>query len=129
MKAKTQKEIFKDIPNYEGLYQVSNLGRVKSLKRNVICGGSFSGFKTVNERILKPSKTTHGYFKVGISINGKLKNIDVHRLMANTFLNNKENKNLVVDHIDNDKTNNNISNLQLITHRENCSKDRKNKTL
>jgi hypothetical protein len=108
-------EKFKDIPNYKGLYQVSNLGRVKSLKR-----------KNVRmNRLLKPS-LRKGYFKVTLCKNGQQKAFDIHQLVAIAFLNHKPNNYvLVVDHIDNKPLNNNVENLQIITHRKNTSKDRK----
>jgi len=109
-------EVFKDIPGYEGLYQVSNFGKVKSKHSNT-------------HIILSNSKTLKGYEKVTISKNKRKKTYEVHKLMAMAFLNHKPNGNkLVVDHIDNNKLNNNLKNLQIITHRENCSKDICNKT-
>ena len=106
-------EIFKDIPNYEGMYQVSNLGRVKSLKFN-------------KEKILKLGLGGCGYLIVAFC-KGKQKTINVHQLVAIAFLNHKPNGNngLIVDHKDNNPLNNRLENLQLISHRENLSKDRK----
>ncbi len=110
------KEIYKDIEGYEGHYQVSNLGNVKSFKNN-------------KERILKPGIDTDGYKIVGLCKNGKQKTFKVHKLVAMTFLGHKrQGLNEVVDHIDNVKTNNRLDNLQLISHRENTSKDRKGGT-
>jgi hypothetical protein len=114
-------EIWKSIPNYEGLYEVSNLGRVKSLSRFVNSG---MGYK-IKERILKPITDGHGYINVGLSS----KKYKVHKLVAIVFLGHTPNGYaLVVDHINNIKTDNRVNNLQLITNRENCSKDRKNKS-
>jgi len=105
-------EIWKEVKGYEGYYEVSNLGRVKSTR-----------FKKV--RLLKSPVNGSGYPQVGLSIKGNTKYFYVHKLVAMTFLNHKPNDNsLVIDHIDNDKLNNKISNLQLITHRLNASKDR-----
>ena len=118
-----QKEVFKDIPNYKGYYQVSNLGNVKSLQRSV---KNRNGFRTVKERILKPSISSRGYYFVGLTVNGETKTRLIHTLIAESFLNHFTNKHTVCDHIDNDKLNNNISNLQIITIRLNSSKDRKN---
>ena len=121
-----ENEIWKDVPNYEGYYQVSDLGRVKSLSRQIWNGRIFY---TSKEKILKKISDSTNYFIVGLSINGKYKSIKVHQLIAIAFLNHIPcGHKLVVDHIDNDKSNNRLSNLQLISSRENCSKDRKNGT-
>ena len=110
------KEIFRDITGYEGLYQISNLGNVKSLKF------SSSG----KERILKQSKSSNGYYKVALSNNGIAKTSKVHKLVAVAFLNHIPDGNkIVVDHRDCNKLNNNLNNLQLISHRLNLSKDKK----
>lgn len=113
-------EEFRDIKGYEGLYQVSNLGRVKSLSRK----GS------VSERILKVSTDSQGYKRVKLSKEGIVKCYGVHQLLAIAFLGHEPNsyEGLIVDHIDNNPLNNNLENLQLISHRENCSKDKNNKT-
>ncbi len=111
-----KKEIWKEIPGYGNRYQASTLGRIKSLV-----------FK--KERILKLSKDRHGYLNVSLSKNKKRKNFRVHKLIAITFLNHVPNGHVtVIDHIDNDKLKNQLLNLQEITNRENCSKDRKNGT-
>ena len=106
-------EIWKDIKDYEGLYQVSNLGRVKSLKFG-------------KERILKGNKNFNGYSLVALYKDGKTKTITVHQLVAMAFLSHKPcGYKLVVDHINTVKTDNRLQNLQLITHRENLSKDKR----
>ena len=110
------KEIYKNIKGYEGKYQVSNLGNVKSLNYN----------RSGKERILKPSKDGGGYYKVLLAKNGINKTSRIHQLVAIAFLNHKpDGYKIVVDHIDNNKLNNNTNNLQLISHRENLSKDKK----
>ena len=109
-------EIFKDIPGYEGIYEVSDLGNIKSKHSS-------------NHIILVNSISHRGYKKVNLSEKGVSKTYEVHKLIAMAFLNHKPNGNkLVVDHIDNNKLNNTLINLQVITHRDNCSKDIKNKT-
>lgn len=102
-------EIWKDIEGYEGLYQVSNLGRIKSLHRRI--EHPHSGFITLKERILKPSTDTSGYLFVRLCNNGKSKQLLVHRLVAQTFLENPQ-KLPEVNHIDECKSNNQISNLE-----------------
>lgn len=113
-------EIWKDIKGYEGSYQVSDLGRVRGLDR-VICDG-----RRLKGRLLSMYiNPANGYAQINLSLNGKTKLYEVHKLVAIAFLNHEPcGLKLVVDHIDNDKLNNKLSNLQLISHRENSSKDR-----
>jgi hypothetical protein len=116
-------EVYKDVLDYEGFYQVSNLGNVKSLERKVPFKNSF---KKLKERILKPSKDGRGYYKVSLAKNGINKTKLVHQLVAVAFLNHKpDGYKIVVDHIDSNPLNNNLKNLQLISQRENLSKDKK----
>ena len=114
-------EIWKDIPDYEGLYQVSNLGNVKNLSRVVV---SKRGTRTIRERVLKPYPTKHGYLFVKLSKNDKSKAIAIHKLVAICFLNHTTDgtHNIIVDHINGIKTDNTLNNLQLISHRENVHK-------
>jgi hypothetical protein len=102
------KEVFLTIKDYPN-YAVSNLGRVKNLKK---------------KQILKPSTDDKGYHAVGLSINGIVKTQKVHRLVANTFLSNIEKK-PCVDHIDGDKSNNDLQNLRFATIMENNRNRRK----
>lgn len=119
-------EQWKDIPNYEGYYQVSNLGRVRSLNR--VIQTSDGVFRRLNG-VLKNQRLLQDYYMVDLTKDNKRKSFRTHVLVALAFLDYAEFKNrLVVDHIDNDSKNNNLNNLQLITQRENSSKDRKNKT-
>jgi len=118
----TTKEIWKDIPNYEGYYQVSNLGRVKSLKR-VVCRSDGS-FHTLKEKLLKASINGVGYLATILSKDGKKKSFKVHQLVAMAFLGHEPcGYKIVVDHVNNDKLNNQVDNLQLTTSRHNVSKD------
>lgn len=96
-------EIWRDIEGYEGLYQVSDLGRVKSLYTN---------------RILKGSKDAKGYLIVKLCKNSIKSNKTIHRLVAQAFIPNPENK-PQVNHIDENKTNNMVSNLNWMTSKEN----------
>lgn len=105
------KEIWKNVQGYEGQYQVSNLGRVKSLKRKLDNG------RSVNEKILNSSskkKTQDGYLMVALA--GKT--FRVNRLVATAFIPNPDNKS-VVNHIDGDKENNRADNLEWATISEN----------
>ena len=110
------KEIFKPVKDYDGLYEVSNLGRVKSLKRSVFNG---KGFYINPEIILKShiNKTT-GYESVILTKNSEQILYLVHRLVLSTFILNTENKR-TVNHKDGVKTNNNVDNLEWNTYSEN----------
>lgn len=98
-------EIWKDIAGYEGLYQVSNRGRVKSLPRN---GTSKS------EKLLNLHKDSKGSYNVSLSKNGKRKIAYVHRLVAEAFLPNPDNLPQVF-HIDGNPANNDVNNLYWCT--------------
>ena len=116
-------ENWKDIPGYEGAYQVSDIGRVKSLSRTV----NRSDGKELNlkEKILKTNDDGEGREKASLCLYGKMKTFRICQLMAIAFLNHIPNgMKVVVDHIDGDKSNDKLSNLQLISSRENTSKDR-----
>ena len=107
------KEIWKDIPNYEGYYQVSNLGRVNSLKNN----------KTKKDKLLKIRIGHDGYFDVGLSKEGVRKRYKVHQLVAMAFLNHKPNKfEKVVNHINFNRIDNRVENLEIVSARENSNK-------
>jgi len=103
-------ETFKDIPSWEGIYQVSNTGRVKSLPRK------WSPRKT----FLSPSTSHDGYLKVVLQGSGRKWGVEINRLMALTFLDaDYVSKGLVCDHIDRNRANNNLSNLRIVPFRKN----------
>lgn len=114
------KEIWKDIPGYEGLYQVSNLGRVKSIKREVGIKLFNIGWstRTVPESIRKQILYSNGYLGVVLHKKREKKLGLVHRLVAQAFIPNPENKS-EVNHIDGDKANNVVVNLEWCTRTEN----------
>ena len=106
-------EIWKDIEDYEGLYQVSNLGRIKSLEREVIAG---RGHKKVikKEKILHPTDNSFGYLMIQLTKNGAQKNFLVHRLVAKAFIPNPNNY-PEINHKDENKYNNCVENLEWCT--------------
>ena len=108
--------IFKDIIGYEGIYQISNTGIVKSLDRKIQTKNGAIRF--LKGKILKQSLNTYGYKTVLLCTNGISKNKLVHRLIADIFIENKDNK-ICINHKDGVKTNNNICNLEWVTHSEN----------
>lgn len=110
------KEIWKDIKNYEKLYQVSNLGRVKSLKKQIIRSNNYK--QTFQEKILTPSLSKNGYLTVALCDKGKQKTFTIHRLVAETFIKNKNNHKCV-NHKDENKLNNNVNNLEWCTYKYN----------
>jgi len=95
---KNDKQVWKDIKNYEGLYEVSNYGNVRSLKYGKI-------------KYLKPADDGNGYYFVNLSKNGIVKNFKIHRLVANAFIPNPNNL-PQINHKDEDKTNNKANNLE-----------------
>lgn len=113
-------EIYKNIKGYEGLYQVSNLGNVKSLRRIV---KNRKGFQTLRERILKPQKHTGGYLQVGLSKERKVVLYLIHQLVGQAFLNYTiKGFDLVINHKDFDRKNNKLNNLERVTQRKNANK-------
>ena len=103
-------EIYVNIKGYDGFYQVSNKGNVKSLKKR-------------KEIILKPAVTGNGYLGVNLYANNGQKTRTIHQLVAEAFLNHKPCwYDLVVNHKDFNKLNNDVENLEIVTHRENLNK-------
>jgi len=103
------KEMWKAVKGYEGLYDVSNFGRIKSYPRN----GTIK-----KERILKQTIDTTGYFIVGLHKNNKQKKVCVHWLVADAFIP-KRKGHEVINHIDGNKLNNNVTNLERCTQKHN----------
>lgn len=100
-------EIWKDIEGYEGLYQVSNLGRIKS-------------FKTSKPKIMKNQSDNRGYLQIGLIKDKKRKNFKIHRLVAEAFIEN-EFKKPQINHINEDKTDNRAINLEWVNQSENIN--------
>ena len=117
------KEIWKQIKGYECYYEISNLGRVKSLAKNIYKkDGSFMKYKP--ENIKKLIKTKDGYLSVKLCIDGFNKSFLVHRLVASAFIDNPLNL-PEVNHIDTNRSNNNVLNLEWTTHKDNVTHSKK----
>jgi len=99
-------EIWKDVVNYEGLYQVSNLGNIRFLQKG--------GKKLLKEKICKPSLDSSGYRQIILTKNKKRKSFKVHRLVAIAFIPNINNL-PQINHLDENKQNNNVNNLEWCT--------------
>lgn len=110
-------EEWRDIPGYEGLYQASNHGRIRSVS-HLIKANKDGGIRYTKANIKKLVSGWHGYMWVSLCKDGKPKTHSVHQLVAVTFIENPDNL-PAVNHIDADKTNNNISNLEWVTVKEN----------
>ena len=104
MNYNTEKEVWKDVVGYEGLYEVSSLGRVKSLRRNIIM----------------KQKKVKGYNMLNLTKAGKQKGETVSRLVGRAFIPNPENK-PQINHIDENKQNNHVDNLEWVTAKENSN--------
>jgi len=110
-----QKEIWKPIKGYEGYYEISNRGRVKSLERDIWNGHNYYKSKEI---IMKPAPNSDGYPQIPLCMNGKSTSIAIHRLVAIAFIPNPNNLPMV-NHKDGDKTNNLPYNLEWCTNRDN----------
>ena len=119
---KRKKEIWKSVLGYEGIYEVSNIGRVRSLKRTILRKNLRP--IPIKERLLSQGKSS-GYFCVSLYKNATSKTLLVHAIMATAFLRHTAcGTKMVCDHINNIKTDNRLKNIQIITNRENSTKDR-----
>jgi len=110
-------EIWKDIPEYEGMYQASNLGKVRSLTRRVnTCGNATK--EQAGKLLTNVIRSTNKYLAVALYKNSKHKLISVHRVIALTFIENTENHPIVM-HLDDNRINNHVDNLKWGTWSEN----------
>ena len=109
------REEWRDIKGYEGLYQVSNMGRVKSLKRTVWCGLNGGCYRAIPEKIRKGVDNGQGYLQVQLSKDGKVKQCRINRLVAQAFLPNPDNL-PIINHKDENKYNNHMDNLEWCSH-------------
>lgn len=114
------KEVWKDVVGYEGYYQVSNMGRVRSLDRMVKNPKGKDGYGKRKGKILTVNLESTGYKRVQLCKDGIHKLERIHRLVAMAFIPNLENK-LCIDHINTDRSDNRAENLRWVTHKENCN--------
>lgn len=112
--------LWKDVEGYEGFYQVSDCGLIKSVKRYVPHNGTL---RLIKERILKPSKDKDGYLFVTLQKHKTKKTLKIHRIVAIAFYGKS---NLVVNHKDTNKLNNSKDNLEFVTVEYNNHHARKN---
>lgn len=110
-------EVWRDISGYTGVYQVSNLGRVRSLDRYEKCG---TFIRKRKGKVLHQSVNRGGYLQLSLLKDGISHTKEVHRLVAQAFLPNTDNL-PEVNHIDCDKTNNSVDNLEWVTREENTA--------
>ena len=111
-------EEWRPIVGYEGLYEVSSYGRVRSLDMYV--KARYGNYRLHKGKVLSPGKDTNGYLKVNLCCNGKHKVISVHRLVAQTFILNPDNL-PEVNHKDEDKSNNRVDNLEFCDRKYNVN--------
>ena len=111
------REEWRDVVGYEGLYQVSNLGRVKGVARKVNRNGHMV---SVPERLLNQSDNTNGYLRVSLSKGNHVKQAFVHRLVAEAFVDNPKGCKYIA-HLDSDRHNNKPDNLVWCTQSENIA--------
>jgi hypothetical protein len=108
-------EIWKEIPGYEGYYEVSNHGQVRSLDRMI---KNKKGFYLKKGQIIKPHIWGHGYNRISLHKNRKYTRHSVHILVANVYITKIKDK-PIINHKDGNKINNHVDNLEWVTHQEN----------
>lgn len=113
------KEVWKYIPGYEGLYQASRFGYVRSLNRIAYKGKNHIPSK-IKGKIISPWIDESGYLKVEMYKNGKIRKEKLHQMIAKTFIPNPENKR-TVNHKDENPLNNTVQNLEWMTNKENVN--------
>lgn len=114
----TKKEAWKDIPGWEGVYQASTKGAIRSLNRYVVTKGGKSWY--IKGKVLKNRVASNGYSRIVLHTKIKKRETYVHQLIAETFLmRDYKSKKLTVNHINNVKTDNRISNLEVVTQSQN----------
>lgn len=116
------KEVWKDIEEYESLYQVSNQGRVRSLDRTVINNGSI---RLIEGKLLKPINNGFGYLYINLCKDSKIKRTAIHRLVAKTFLPNPDNL-AQVNHKNEIKSDNRVENLEWCNSKYNANYGNRN---
>ena len=122
------KEIWKDIPNFEGYYKISNLGRIKSVTRKAKVKILNNDYRTIKGQLISPAKTRDGYLKVSLSKNHKRYYFKVHRLAAQAFIPNTNNY-PCINHKDENKENNRVDNLEWCTVKYNCNYGTRNERI
>ena len=120
-----KKEYWKPVVGYEGLYEVSNFGRVKRLRRLIT--NQYNSFY-IEEKILKPQKNRCGYLYINLYKNGIMKHITIHKLVAEAFIDNPDNL-PQVNHKDENKANNNVNNLEWCDRKYNQNYGTRNKRI
>lgn len=120
-----EKETWKNVKGYDGLYEVSNLGRIRSLGR--ICNSKNNSTQKKKARILTQEITVHGYCRVRLfDANGTSKHYAVHRLVLSAFVGDSS---LQVNHINEIKTDNRLVNLEYVTPKKNCEHGTRNQRI
>lgn len=127
--SQNEQERWKPIDGYNGLYMVSDRGRIKSYREKKVPNNCYltNGGKIIYEKILK-SDTNHGYEQVGLTKNGKIKNYAIHRLVAQAFIPNP-NQLPEINHKNHNKTDNSVDNLEWCDRSYNNKHRRKHKRI